>query len=96
MGHCKDEDCGEATCCKHECCGDKEDMPAMMFKLAEEAWGELMKEKMKAVLEKNSGETMNKVAAASVEAASAFHMGEMKSRADMEANKQKIMNAFGK
>ena len=69
-------------------------MAGMMMKLAEEAWGEVIKEKMKTIIEKQGGDRMDKVAAAGVEAAGAFHMGKMKTEADMQVHKKKIEEAF--
>ena len=65
-----------------------------MMILANQAWEDLMKEKMKMAYEKMIGDKMNKSAQASVEGCMAFWNDKMKSkasRAQFESNLDKVM-----
>ena len=65
-----------------------------MLRLADEAWEELVKEKMKKIFEEHNGEKMNKVAQASVEAATAFWQTKMEGMSRCHESKEKIKAAF--
>ena len=56
--------------CEDECCGghNKEpDMPTMMMYMAQDAWAELMKEKMKAAFDAKRGDKMEAAAQLAVD-----------------------------
>lgn len=100
----KEECCGEScgsgcgsdcSCGGNEsCCGEETSKSEMFMELANEAWAELMKEKMKAVYEKSMGDKMNKVAAVSVEACMAYWMQKMKSEASCAEFEEKLRKAM--
>ena len=95
MGH----ECGEESCCaakSAECCCEEESksMGKMMMDLANEAWSELMKEKMKAAYEKAVGDKMNKSSQASVEACMAYWNNKMKEQASCAEFEEKLKRAM--
>ncbi|MFQ5645871.1 MAG: hypothetical protein ACE5GM_02990 [bacterium] len=65
---CKTEDVCTCGCApkpaSDECCN----MPGKLLSLADQAWEELLKEKMKAEIQKSRGEKMDKIARLVVEA----------------------------
>ena len=67
---------------------------AMIMGLANEAWGELMKEKMKASYEKAMGDKMNKTAAIGVEMCMAFWGNKMKEGAAIAEFEEKLRKAM--
>lgn len=85
-------ECNEGSCESQEggCC----EMSAMLMKLADEAWGELMKEKMKKAIEKERGEKMNKVAAVSVQASLAYWEHKMQGKAQCHEFSENLKKAF--
>ncbi len=100
-GCCDEESCSsEKSCCESSCesgdsCSDENKNPSgMMMKLAEDAWSELMKEKIKAVFEKETGSMMNKVAQATAEASIAYWTHKMEGEAKCHEHQEKIMKAF--
>jgi hypothetical protein len=58
--------------------------------LADEAWSELMKEKIKKILEKANGERMNKTAQLIADARYSYWMNKMKAKAEEDSWKEKI------
>ena len=92
-------ECGEESCCtakSAECCCEEESksMGKMMMDLANEAWSELMKEKMKASYEKAVGDKMNKAAQVSVEACMAYWNNKMKEQASCAEFEEKLKRAM--
>lgn len=85
-------------CCKDECNTQKPksgcEMTDMIMSLADQAWEELMKEKIKKEFEKQLGERMNKVALAGANASIAYHMHLMEGKVKCEENKNKLKQAF--
>lgn len=74
----------------HQCCCTEDgycEMSRMMLKIADDAWYELMKEKMKAEYEKKRGEKMSKAAKIGVQHSIEFWETKMK---NMEMKKEKI------
>lgn len=61
--------------CKCDC--KDMDMPHMMLKLGDDAWADLMKEKMKAVYERERGANMDKASEVIVHASIDFWMQKM-------------------
>jgi hypothetical protein len=70
------------------------EMTDQMMVLANEAWAELVKEKMKKRFEEVSGEKMNKIALASVEASMAYWQHKMKGKQGCMEHTQKMQQAF--
>ena len=92
-------------CCnnKHDCCEESRceeksstgcEMTDMMMGIADHAWEELMKEKIKKEFEKQIGERMNKVASASASASIAHHTHMMEGKMKIEEHKTKLRQAF--
>ena len=104
MGECCEESkcgCGsESSCCESSCgcndsCCDSEMSKGKMFmNLAEEAWMELMKEKMKAAIEKASGPKMDKAAQVAVEASIAHWADKKKKEAVCAEFEEKLHRAM--
>ena len=95
--------CGGGCCsseadekCSDESCEDTSsmDMSKMMMALANEAWADLMKEKMKAIYEKSMGEKMNKAAHVSVEACTDYWNSKMKGKDSWDKYSEKLKNAM--
>ena len=70
------------------------DKGKMMMGLANEAWSELMMDKMKAAFEKAKGQKMDKVAHISVEACMAYWANKMKSKEAWAEFNEKLMQAM--
>jgi len=101
MGECKNEPCnvdegGCKVCGKAGCngCSTGCEMTDEMMRLGNEAWAELMKEKMKKVYEKKNGEKMNKVAEVVVDGCSGYWHHMMQGKASCEEFKGKLRDAF--
>ena len=97
------EDCCDEKCCNDSgcgcnegcnCCSEETSKTAYMLKLADEAWSELMKEKMKAALEKMIGDKMNKAAQVSAEASMAYWANKMKNEAALAEFEEKLRKAM--
>ena len=91
--NCCDESCCEGksdSCCCNECCGEGMDMGKMMMQLANEAWSELMKEKMKAAYQKSIGNKMDKIAAVGVEACIGYWNSKAKEKASCAEFEEKL------
>ena len=92
----------EQDCCKESCDSGKPnysaiygcDMTGMMVALADSAWEEMMKEKMKAILEKKIGEKMSRVADVSVKASLDYWENEMAGKAKVHAAREGLGKAF--
>ena len=95
---CEEESCCTEKSCSESSCGSDsggdENPTGMMMKLAEDAWSDLMKEKIKAVYEKQTGAMMNKVAQAAAEASIAYWTHKMEGEAKCHEHQEKIMKAF--
>ena len=85
-----------AECCSHkDCCEDSSmDHAKMMMDLANEAWSELMMDKMKIVYEKAMGDKMNKMAAVGVEACIAYWTNKMKEKGSCAEFEDKLKKAM--
>ena len=64
MSNCTEDQCtpeqvNTNNCSTDECC----DMPEQLLELADEAWNELLREKMKAKIEESCGEKLDELAA---------------------------------
>ena len=66
----------------------------MIIGLANAAWTELIKEKMKKAYEKSMGAKMDKIAALGVEANMEFWMGKMQEKAKWAEFEEKINKAM--
>ena len=64
------------------------------MQLANNAWEELMKEKMKAAYEKAIGERMNKVAQVGIEASIAYWSNKMKEKSSWDEFEEKLRKAM--
>jgi hypothetical protein len=86
------EECCETT--KQGCCSsceeDQMDKMDFLYELADEAWSELMKEKVKKALEKIQGEHMNKTAQVIAEARLAYWGNKMRSQGEEASWEDKI------
>lgn len=69
-------------------------MMEIVMKIADHAWKDLMKEKMKAEFDKKIGDRMNKVVAATVDASVAKHMHKKEGHQKHMENKKNIEQAF--
>jgi len=65
-----------------------------MMGLADEAWEELMKDKMKLALQKAKGEKMDKVAQIAVEGCIAYWSNKMKEESSWTEFEEKLKNAM--
>ena len=86
--------CGSCSSTEKECCEENMSHSKMMMDLANEAWSELMKEKMKAAYEKAMGDKMSKMAAVGVEACMAYWNHKMKSEASCAEFEEKLKKAM--
>ena len=95
---CEEKSCCESNkeseCCSEKSCCEDDSKGKMMMEIANEAWTELMKDKMKAAYEKAKGDKMDKVAHISVEACMAYWANKMKSQAAWEEFEEKLKNAM--
>ena len=98
---CKDEKCetsceseSKCPCGKPGCDGSNCDPSFLVMKSANDAWVELLKDKMKTQFEKAMGKQMDTIAQAGVEASMTFHMNKMKDTASMEEAMNKIRKSF--
>lgn len=89
MGECKEEQCEDKNKCSTGC-----EMTDEMMCLANQAWADLMKEKMKVHFEKINGPKMDKVAKVCVEMCMGYWQHKMSGKAQCEEHKEKIKNAF--
>lgn len=87
---CSGDKCNESTHGHESGCS----MTEMVMRTAEEAWEELLLEKMKKEFEKQMGEKMNKIAAAGVTASIEYHLHMMKGKAKCEEHKSKLKQSF--
>ncbi len=102
MEECQTNQCSTQTSCQPSSCQPKPchgsgcEMTDEMMELADEAWSCLMKEKMKACLEKMDGKKMDAIAQAAVEVSKAHWGGKMKMKADMREAMEKLRMAMSK
>ena len=97
MGECCEEKCCEAKECCSESCNEsscEESKGDMMMNIANEAWEELMKEKMKSAYEKSIGDKMNRTAMVAVEACIAYWGNKMKEKAACAEFEEKLKKAM--
>ena len=89
---------GCSSCCSNEsCCSYKdemEDKSKMMMDMANEAWHELMKDKIKSAYEKLIGEKMNKTAHVCAEMCIAYWGNKMKEEMTSAEFEDKIRKAM--
>lgn len=90
----KDGSCDTKGNCGPEDCGTGCSMTDMILRISEEAWTELMKEKMKKALEAQIGEKMDKTAAAGVAASIAKWQHKMEGMGKCKEHTQKIQQSF--
>ena len=82
--NCEEKCCsaeGKSCCCSEkgcDCGGEHSEHATMIMQLANEAWTELLKEKMKSAFEKALGDKLNKVAQVGVEASTGYWQNKMK------------------
>ena len=95
---CEEEKCGSGGCsdgCGCSCKGEMtQDKSKMMMDMANEAWHELMKDKIKSAYEKMMGEKMNKTAHVCAEMCMAYWGNKMKeemTEAEFDEKLQKSM-----
>ncbi len=96
------EECSEGSCCESEkeccgskgCCEEEKSMGAMIMKLANEAWDDLMKEKMKSSYEKAMGSKMDKAAQIGVEACIMYWGNKMKGKVAWAEFEEKLSKAM--
>jgi len=94
---CNEKCCCESSgsgCCSNSSCEESMDMGKMMMGLANEAWGELMKEKIKATYEKSIGDKMNKTAQVSAEACVAYWNNKHRDGASCAEFSEKLKKAM--
>ena len=95
---CNEEGCScgseNCSCKKDNCCESEKSHSAMIIDLANSAWAELMKEKMKKAYEKTMGGKMDKIAALGVEANIDFWQGKMKEKAKWSEFEEKLNDAM--
>ena len=102
MGDCKEGTCsteqqkGGADCCSGSSCNKSSgcEMTDMLMHIADSAWAELMKDKMKKLFETHRGKNMDKLAKASVEASLAYWEHKMKGKMACHENKEKLKQAM--
>ena len=81
---CESGPCCEEQSCEDYSCYDTGDaMLDGMLSMSDEAWGELMKEKIKKHYEETMGKQMDKMAEALANASMALHGGKMKHDAEV-------------
>ena len=86
----------------HECgsghghceCEEEDDMASQMLELADEAWGELLKEKIKKLLEKNQGAKLDKLAEICYEGAHEYYTGKFGEKAKWAEFEEKLNAAM--
>ncbi len=90
-----DKECCEDNCCttSSECCGESQSMSKEMMRLANEAWEDLIKEKMKEAYDKTIGSNMSKTAQVSVEACIKYWEAKMKGQADWAQFEEKLKSS---
>ena len=99
---CEDDKCCETgnECCEDSKCGSEcscdsgSSKAGMIMGLANEAWTELMKEKMKKAYEKEIGAKMDSIAKIGVEACIAFWGNKMKDKASFDEFEEKLREAM--
>lgn len=86
--------CASCGCSENSCCDEESSKGKMFMDMANDAWSELMKEKMKSAYEKAMGDKMNKAAAVSVEACMAYWGQKMKNEASFAEFEEKLKRAM--
>lgn len=88
------EQCDIQGSCTTEAAGDCCDMPEKLLALADEAWYELLKEKIKAEIEKSCGVRLDKLANFIAETNKAKWEHEFQGKLKCEEYKQNLMALF--
>ena len=100
---CEEQGCGceesKGSCqsgcgCEGSCSCESKSMAGMIMNLANEAWMELMKEKMKHAYEKATGDKMNKIAQVGIEACIAYWGNQMKDKSSYDEFEEKLKKAM--
>ena len=92
---CKGNCCESGKeCCNDRCCEEEKSMGVMIMKHANEAWEELMKEKMKMAYEKAIGDKMNKTAQVGVEACIKYWGNKMNEKGAWAEFEEKLRKAM--
>ena len=96
---CCEENCKSGCGCENSCscesCGEESvSHSKMMMDLANDAWEELMMEKMKSSYEKAVGDKMNKAAQVCVEACIAYWGQKMKGEASWAEFEEKLRKSM--
>ena len=95
-GKCAADKC-ETECydeCEGKCYGSGDEMTEEFMRLGDEAFGELLKEKIKAHMEKEQGKKLDAAAKAIYDACHLFYARKMKPDMEMEAAFDKIRKAM--
>lgn len=86
--------------CKPQCCepkmGSECEKTEMLFRLANKAWDELMREKMKKEWEKSMGPHMDKMAKVATEAAGKYWQNKMEAKENVHMFMNKVHEAHKK
>ncbi len=88
---CNEEGC---SCGQDNCCDEEKGHTGMILGLANAAWTELLKEKMKKAYEKAAGSKMDKIAAIGVEANIEMWRGKMQEKAKWAEFEEKLDKAM--
>ena len=94
---CKTNTCepqSKSCSSKIECSSSGCQMTDKMLKMAEEAWGMAMKEKMKKQFENVAAEKLDKMATSVVQASMTYWQNKMKSKGDMHKEFENIKQAM--
>jgi len=94
--------CGSANCHCNECCGQSSgtgfksecDMTAHLFDLANQAWEELLKEKIKKVYEKKLGEHLNKTAQVAADGCADYWQSKIQEKTKCKEFQEKVKEAM--
>ncbi|MBT7902710.1 hypothetical protein HN587_02530 [Candidatus Woesearchaeota archaeon] len=90
----KQNECSTKSCAPKQCTSSGCEMTDKMMSLAEQAWSDLLKDKMKKLFETNNGERMDKIAQATVDAVNKKWKHKMQGMAACGEAKQNLKEAF--
>ena len=98
MKECEDNKCEikEKHCHekKKSCCSSGCEMTDMLMRQADQAWNEVVVEKMKEHFKANLGEKIDQIAAAGVKASTTYWQNKMKAKAEMHQEFENIKKAM--
>ena len=80
--------------CENICVSESDGMQRYVLGLADRAWSELLKEKIKQHYEKTQGERLGKIAQISAEANIAYWEGQLENETQWEALQEKLRKAL--